>query len=175
MDTVERDALIRELRDNRENFCASAYGLSEAQARFKSSPDRWSIEECVEHVALVEKRFLDRITSEFTPSDSSNRPDLERHLRATMANRADRRKAPDPVQPTGRFGSLPAAIGQFSVFRDATIAYLSSCQDNLRSRTITHPVLGTITCHEAFLIILGHPLRHADQIREIKASAGYPV
>jgi hypothetical protein len=95
-------------------------------------------------------------------------------MRAMMVNRVEKRQAPDAGQPAGRFGSLPAALGRFSAYRDATIAYLSGCQEDLRSRTIVHPVFGTISCYEAFLVILGHPLRHADQIREIKASPDYP-
>ncbi len=36
-------------------------GLSEAQYRFKSAPDRWSIAEILEHLVIVHERVLVRI------------------------------------------------------------------------------------------------------------------
>ena len=33
-------------------------GLTDAQARTRPAPDRWSVLECLEHVTFVERRFL---------------------------------------------------------------------------------------------------------------------
>ena len=38
-----------------------------------------------------------------------------------------------------------------------------------------HPVAGEITCRECLALVIGHPLRHLQQIREIKGSPGYPA
>src|SRR3954447_12268926 len=32
-------------------------GLSDAQLKFKAAPDRWSVEECVKHIAMTEQAF----------------------------------------------------------------------------------------------------------------------
>jgi hypothetical protein len=37
----------------------STKGLSEAQWKFKQAPDRWSVAEVVEHIALVEDFLLE--------------------------------------------------------------------------------------------------------------------
>src|SRR5262249_37471644 len=39
-------------------------GLSEAQARFKPDPDRWSIMEILEHMATVHQRVMVRVTEQ---------------------------------------------------------------------------------------------------------------
>ena len=90
-----------------------------------------------------------------------------------MLNRTTKRQAPERVYPSGRFGSLAKALEQFSANRDQTIAYLSECKDDLHARSIVHPI-GPMTCHECFVIIANHPLRHLAQIREIQATPGYP-
>jgi hypothetical protein len=43
-------------------------------------------------------------------------------------------------------------------------------KDDLRRRIATHPIMGTVNCHEMLLSIAVHTLRHVQQIEEIKAS-----
>ncbi len=42
------------LKDTEKNLKEQLKGLSEAQLKFKPAPDRWSIEECVKHIAMSE-------------------------------------------------------------------------------------------------------------------------
>ena len=46
------------------------------------------------------------------------------------------------------------------------------CVEHLRSKLTSHPIIGSINCHEALLMIVVHPHRHAKQIEEIKAVCG---
>src|ERR1051326_4157479 len=45
----------------RSRVVAATSGLTEAQWRFKPAPERWSIAEIVEHMAIVHGRVLARI------------------------------------------------------------------------------------------------------------------
>jgi len=173
MDTADRTALVNELRATRATFLEALAGISDEQSKFKPAPDRWSIEECAEHVALVENGMLKRVTDESAVSERSERPERQEEVREFMLNRMSKRQAPGRVYPSGRFGSLANALEQFSTNRDQTIAYLSECKDDLHARSIVHPI-GPITCYECFAIIVNHPLRHLAQIREIQAAPGYP-
>jgi len=50
----DRYYAVKHLKASREKFLMSVAGLSEAQLRFKSAPDRWSIVEIIEHLTLAE-------------------------------------------------------------------------------------------------------------------------
>jgi len=169
----DRMALVDELRATRATFLEGLAGISEAQSKFKPAPDGWSIAECAEHVALVEKGMMSRITDESSTSERTVRPEKQGDLRKSTLNRTSKRQAPERVVPTGRFSSLAKALEQFSANRDDTIAYLTSCKDDLHARSFAHPT-GPMTCHEGFILIANHPLRHLAQIREIQASPEYP-
>ncbi len=56
----ERHFMISHLERTRDLFVKSLDGLSEAQWRFKSAPERWSIAECAEHLVLSEEFLLKR-------------------------------------------------------------------------------------------------------------------
>jgi len=71
----ERAALVDELRETRAIFLEAFAGISEAQSKFKPAPDRWSIAECAEHVALVEKGMMSRITDQSDASERAVRPE----------------------------------------------------------------------------------------------------
>ncbi|MGH9689808.1 MAG: DinB family protein [Candidatus Acidiferrales bacterium] len=175
MNTEESSALVTELRACGQAFLAGTSGLTNAQGKFKPAPDRWSIEDCVEHLALAEAGILKRIREDYTPSDRAERPERQAELRQFGASRASKRQAPERVRPTGQFGSLAKALDQFAANREQTIAYLGACQNDLHAGTVVHPTLGPMTCHEYVVFMTGHTLRHLDQIREIQASPDFPA
>jgi hypothetical protein len=54
MTDAERQYLDSELRTTESALLASIKGLTQQQWTFKAAPDRWSIEECAEHIILAE-------------------------------------------------------------------------------------------------------------------------
>src|SRR5262249_27132085 len=54
----ERDSLLTHLQQTRDAFMAAVSDLSDAQWRFKAAPDRWSIAEVAEHIAISETTIL---------------------------------------------------------------------------------------------------------------------
>src|SRR6202011_1383100 len=50
----ERDFAMSSMQATRKLFLDSVAGLSAAQWNFKAAPERWSIAECAEHIALSE-------------------------------------------------------------------------------------------------------------------------
>jgi uncharacterized damage-inducible protein DinB len=176
MDSTDRNSFTERLRETRDAFVASVQGVSEEQGRFKAGPEGWSIQDCVEHLALAEPGLLRQICENSTAADSPVSRERETAiLNSGGGNRQEKFKAPEKVQPTGRFGSLAEALRQFTAVRERTIAFVAGCDDDLRMRSTVHPLRGPMRCSELLAFIVVHPLRHAAQIREIKASAGYPV
>jgi hypothetical protein len=174
METIARAGLIERLHETRETFLAGVAGISDAQGKFKPAPDRWSIEECVEHIALVENGLLVRLTQEATPSEHVERPERQAELHKLGWDRSGKRSAPERARPSGRFGSVSKALAEFVLNRAKTIAYLRDCQHDLHARTVVHPI-GAMTCHELVVLMSAHTLRHLDQIREVQATPGYPA
>jgi hypothetical protein len=61
--TDERDRAVAELEGSRRVFLEATAGLSPEQWNFKSAPERWSVAECAEHIALSES-FIFGLVSE---------------------------------------------------------------------------------------------------------------
>jgi hypothetical protein len=173
MNAAERDLLVKKLQSTRDAFRQAVSGLSGAQAYFKPAPDRWSIGEIVEHVAVTEHGMFRLITHYFEPITEP-----EDEVSAVSLERASDRmrmpiQAPERTRPRGRFGGLSGALTQFLANRERSIEYVRNCQDDLRMRIVTHPV-GRVNGRDCLHILIDHPLRHLEQINEVKAADGYP-
>ncbi len=173
MTSEERSALLEQLRAGKVAIASEVEGLSDAQAGFRAASGAWSIVECVEHVALAETGMFIAISRRSTPG-SSERHREEGYFRNSL-KRTRKFEAPEMMKPSGRYASLAEALKAFEDSRDRTIRYIEKVDDDLRGRRTTHPVAGDITCRECLGLMMGHPLRHAEQIREIKAAAGFPT
>jgi hypothetical protein len=174
MDEADRALAVANLQATRDALQNAVAGLSEAQARFKPSPDRWSVEEIVEHLAVVEHGLYAFITR---LHEVSNDPHATESA-ASLARLSDRKKypfaAPERVLPKKRFDSLTAALSKFLENRERTIEFVRNCQDDLRLRLIQHPV-GLVNGQDCLAVLNAHPARHVDQINELKADPGFPT
>ena len=108
-----------------------------------------------------------------TPIDGSAAHDREREerIKSNGQDRSRKLVAPERACPSGRFPSLSEAVDHFVKSRAQTVQFVESCQDDLRRLSTPHPVFGQITCQECLLLLIGHPIRHAGQVREIRALA----
>ena len=161
-----RDQLLEKLNAGRDEFLASLNGVTEEQAAAKPFTG-WSILECAEHVAIVEENLLRRLLEQSTPTDREMPRQREALIVARARDRGRKVPAPEAALPHGRFAALADAIGSFCRSRAQTIAYIASCQDDLRRLTMDHPLIGAVSGQEMILIMIGHPIRHAGQVRGI--------
>ena len=53
---AERQKGVQYLEQTRDGVVAALKGLSDVQMKFKTAPDRWSVAETLEHIALAEER-----------------------------------------------------------------------------------------------------------------------
>lgn len=173
MDAAERTSLVDQLRASRDTLLEAVAGVSDAQAKFRAAPDKWSIEDVVEHLAIAEHGMYRLITAHYEPLDAPADRSREQIIAQRGVNRDDKLTAPERARPKGRYGSLSSALKQFQENRERTIGYIADCQDDLRMRSTEH-LLGKLSCHECLLVLIAHPIRHAGQIREIRQSLGYP-
>lgn len=178
---AERDAAIAELEGSRRAFLDATKGLSEAQWNFKSAPDRWSVAECAEHIALSEG-FIFGLVSEkvvAAPANPEKRDAAkgkDEMIVKIMQDRSHKATAPEPIDPTKRPMAHADAVKLFLVNRAHTIDFVKTTQEDLRDHLYDHPVpaIGTLDAYQWILLISGHTRRHTAQILEVKADANFP-
>jgi hypothetical protein len=160
--------IIQDLERSREDFKTAVDGLSEAGARIRPAPERWSVLECVEHVVTVEERFQGRLDAEARAD--APRPDKEKEARLamTVVDRTARAQAPEPAQPKGRFQTLIEAVEAFHAARDRSIQLAEERREQVYSVAWEHPRFGLLNGGELLVLIAGHARRHAAQIRETR-------
>jgi hypothetical protein len=173
MDAPDRNQVLQLLAEAREALVASTAGLSDEQAKIRPAPDRWSVLDCVEHVAFVEDALFTRISTQMVPAAPD--PDRTREeLILRVAGARERRfNAPEQAQPKGRFADLASALQHFKQSRARSIAYFEQCDLDLRAHSLLHPVVGPTNGQEFALILALHPARHAAQIREVRSALGF--
>ena len=176
---AERTYALESLKITQENLHQSVSGLSVSQLTFKPGPDRWSIAECVEHIALIEQGILGAVQAGMNaPADADRRAqirvsdvDVVRAVRSRTTTLA----APAPFVPTNRFGDTEAALRAFDEYRAATIAFVQTAPGDFRQHYFRHLALGLLDAYQAVLLMAAHVERHRKQIEAVKVSPDYPL
>jgi uncharacterized damage-inducible protein DinB len=163
--------LISILEAGRRDFLEATRNISPEQASGKPTPKSWSVLECIEHVVVVEDRFLSWISSG-TAIAPQRDTDKEIRLFTTIRNRMTKVEAPEVVHPRGRFETLAAARTEFEAVRDRSVQVVQERGDLLYSIGATHPRFGNMNGAELIHVIDGHARRHAEQIRETCEALG---
>ncbi len=173
----EREEMLALLRDSEGEMLRLLNGVSDEQWRFKPAPDRWSIGETAEHVALIEPRILMRIS---VALNAPPNPDWEAHhrgvdqLRPGLLNRAGKVNAPEMLHPKSE-RAREEVLTAFREERAKTIAFAETTDAPLKRHFAPHPVLGNISAY-SWLVALGlHTMRHNLQIAEVQNEPAYPV
>jgi uncharacterized damage-inducible protein DinB len=158
--------MIEQLITGSQALHEAVANLTEDEAARKPDPSRWSVRDCIEHLALSERGLLRRLT-QATPAEPS--APRQQQLAAALANPL---AAPEHVQPTGRFETLAQSLEKFDKARAETIRYVEQHQTELPGRRAQHPLIGEVTGEELVWIMSMHVRRHTAQIHQILARTG---
>jgi len=176
----ERDASVSLLKDTEKAVFDEVKGLSEAQLKFKPGPDRWSVEECVKHIAISEQNLwlmTDSILKQ--PATPEKRPTVkvtDEQLIQMIENRTHKVKTVEKLKPENTpFTSTADALEFFKTNREKLIDYVKSTNDDLRNHVADlHFPFGPIDSYQLTLFIAAHSNRHTQQIKEVKADPNFP-
>ena len=176
---TELATLIALLETSGRTFVDSYQGLSDIQFRFKPAPDRWSIAENVEHLAVAEigsgKLMQGKLTREApAPEVLAATAGAHERIAQRLPNRERKASAPEFVQPTGRWATAEEMTAAFEESRAAMIAFLRTTTIDLTKFAVPHPLLGPLNGHQWAHVTALHALRHAAQIAEVRAASGFP-
>jgi hypothetical protein len=176
--TQERDQVVKYLTSTRDQVVSESEQLTDAQWNFKTAPDRWSVGEVVEHLALAESFLFDMqqktVSGPEAPADRrAATKGKDETIMKVIPDRTQKAQAPEPLQPGTRLGSRAEVLAAFKERRAKTIAYASMTKDNLRSRVSDSP-LGPVDAYQWLLFAAAHSDRHLAQLREVKADPKFP-
>jgi hypothetical protein len=176
----ERDFAMSNMQATRKLFLDSVAGLTPEQWSFKAAPERWSIAECAEHIALSEDLISGMGKSTLTKPESEKvvRGDEARagdqKLLDAVVDRSHKAQAPEPLKPNHKFATPQEAVDHFRKSRDANIDYIEKTKDDLRAHAAQGPTGEPIDGYRWILLMSAHTERHTNQIKEVKADPNFP-
>jgi len=175
---ADRKYLLDNLTRSREEVLKETKDLSKAQWSFKESPDRWSINEIVEHIAIWELLLCQRISAQLGTEPqpalvSQAVPDsekLEFIMEEKIHHSADYTKPYTYTIPMG-LNDLKNNVAWLMKMRNESITYVTHTHADLRAYFLTGSKTNT---HGTFITLFGHTDRHLRQIRKVKQHPDYP-
>ena len=175
----ERERAVNYLKETQKDFLAAIDGLSEAQWKFKASPEKWSIAETAEHIALTEGLIWDRVTgtimkSAAAPERRGEVQGKEDMIMKVIPDRSRKANAPEQLHPTGKWPTRADMAKEFERLRGEEIAFVSKTAEDLRSHFGEHPFLKTMDAWQWLIFNGAHCKRHTAQIEEVKADPNFP-
>ena len=178
----ERDKAVAELEGSKKAFLDATKGLSAAQWSFKSAPDRWSVAECAQHIAMSEGFIFGLVSEKImkappNPEKRAAALGKDEKLVLMLQDRTHKATAPEPIDPTkNKAMTGEESIKLFLDNRAHTIDYVKTTQEDLRDHLFDHPAppIGTLDAYQWILLISGHSRRHTLQILEVKADPNFP-
>lgn len=174
----ERKYAIDYFTKTRERLLGDLKGLSEDQLNWRADSSRWSIYQCVEHIALAESFILgfekSGMNNAATPEKRSEIKYTPDQIVKIVTDRSHKAQAPEPIKPGKQFSDTKAATNAFLARRDSTIDYLRTTQDDLKDHLIQTPFLGTLDCYDMLIFLAAHSERHTLQVEEVMANPNFP-
>ena len=171
--------VVDELTDARNRLLGSVAVLSQADADFSPSPDRWSIGEILHHLGLVEAsitRVLGRLAAKAEETGVSADPGeaaagiiMHSVDQFNMETVVDRISAPASVVP-GKGMPARELVESLAGTRAALMAALEKCSRfDLTKVQFPHPIFGRLDGYQWALHVAKHDERHRRQIEKMKS------
>ena len=174
----DREHLLVHFEMTGQMLAEQVRGLSQAQLEFKASPDRWSIRECVSHLAVAEPDYWrDLMKQVKAPPDMQGKKSAATDADVMWygIDRVVHTKTGGGHEKVDTYKDLSVALGKFQALRATMVEYIKTTQDDLRAHSFRFAKEDEpIDCWQWMLEISTHAERHIQQIREIKADPNFP-
>ena len=140
----------------------------------KPAPERWCVNEVLEHIGMVEQLFVARLITNIETAKAAGLGSevdapamLPEQLGQILEDRSARRTAPETVVPTGQVDSATAL--QSIEACHARLREAVASVEGLALSTVTHDhrFFGTLNVYQWVDLLAGHERRHLAQMREI--------
>jgi len=175
---ADRKYLLENLQRSRDELIKETKGLSKAQWSFKESPDRWSINQVVEHIAIWELLMTHSIGIQLRdkphPELSKDRTGDSLNLKFIMEEKQHHSlEYTKPFSYTIPMGlnELNSNVAWLLKMRNESIELVKTTSQDLRAHYLTGDDSNT---HQTYITLFGHTDRHLRQIRKVKQHPKYP-
>ncbi len=174
----ERKTATNLLKSTKNEVINAVKGLSDAQLDFKSSSERWSIKECVYHIAISERNLWGMLENAMkSPPNPEKRADLkwtDEQLITATEDRSTKVKTVETFEPKSTpYKSLEEALDDFKSIRADHAKYMKTSTEDLRNHVVQLP-FATMDCYQLCLLVASHSNRHKQQIDEVKSDPNFP-
>lgn len=174
----ERTYAVKFLKDTENGVFKAVKGLSDEQLKFKPAADRWSVEECLKHIAATEQALWGMTEANIKqPANPDKRAEIkstDEDIIKMIENRTQKVQTADPLKPENTpFKSAAEAQESFKASREKIVEYVNTTNADLRNHIASLPI-GMFDCYQMILFIGAHSNRHTQQIEEVKADANFP-
>lgn len=174
----EKDFAIKLLQETQAGAIKAVADLSEAQIKFKPAADKWSVEECVKHIAAAEKNLWTMLeVSLAKPANPEARAGIkftDEELVKAVEDRSHKSKTFEALEPANSpYKTTAEALEAFKATRQKLVAFIKDTHADLRNHISVLPI-GTYDAYQFVLLIAAHSNRHTQQIEEVKANTNFP-
>lgn len=174
----ERKTAVSLLKETRADVLNTIKGLSETQLNFKASPEKWSVKECMYHIAISEKNLWammeGAMKSQANPEKRAEIKITDEQLIEMMEDRSSKVKTVESFEPKSTpYQYLDDAVNAFKVMRADHIKYMKSTTEDMRNHVVQMP-FGWLDCYQLCLMMASHSNRHMQQMKEVIADPDFP-
>lgn len=174
---TDRKYLLDNLIRSKQEIIEETKNLTKEQWDFKESPDRWNINQIVEHIAICEIELLHEISAALgrapNPDNSNYSPDS-----LYVDKYPNESKKQDALNYTKPFSfAIPLGNNEgrnnmiwLTTLRNESIDYIEKEKVNIR----LHYDCFENNVHQIYIMLFGHTDRHLKQIKKIIAHPSFP-
>jgi hypothetical protein len=175
MTDEDREHLLVHFQMTGQMLAEQLHGLSPAQLEYRASPDRWTIRECVSHLAVSEPDYWNSL-QKFVKAEPNMAGKKSANTDADIMwygiDRVEHTKTGGGHEKVETYKDLSEAMNRFQTLRATMIDYIKTTNDDMRAHSFGKKE--AIDCWQWMLEISTHSERHINQIREIKADPNFP-
>src|ERR1700683_1689868 len=138
MTSEDREHLLVHFQMTGQMLESEVRGLSPVQLEYRSSPDRWTIRECVSHLAVAEPDYWRDLMSAVKASpDMSTKKSVNTDADILWygIDRVVHTKTGGGQERVDTYKDLGEALAKFQALRTTMIEYIKSTNDDLRAHS----------------------------------------
>jgi hypothetical protein len=175
----DRAFLTTHLSRTRDLLLTEIVNLRPDQWIFRPDPESWSIAECAEHIASIEKRVFSMVSKHMQAAapDPVRAAAVQKKtpwILNVVPDRHERAKVPAALENTSHAATPEEFTNTFEERRSALLKYVSETEHPMHDRVSPHMIFKDLDGCQWLLMISLHSERHTSQIAGVKAHPAYP-
>ena len=174
----ERDRAMSYLHATQKQVSDTIAALTPAQLDFHAGLNRWSVRDCLEHLALTETGLFGMLKGQVmaspgTPEKVALTAGKDDAVIKAISSREVKAKAPEMFVPSHKWKTTAETLAAFRAARKVTIAYVQTTPAELRLHVMEMPGM-VMDGYQIILMIGAHTERHLAQMKEVMANPAFP-